>query len=68
LCYTKEIGYHKIDFFFIGGKLQSIGTEVESTLKQEVVELVRIRAIKDIQNVGLQLMRLWYQSSVKVFQ
>jgi len=48
--------------------LQSIGTEVESILKQEVVELVRIRAIKDIQNVGLQLMRLWYQSSVKVFQ
>jgi len=38
--------------------LQSIGTEVESTLKQEVIELVRIRAIKGIQNVGLQLIRL----------
>jgi len=60
LHYTREIGYHEIDFLFISGKLQSIGIEVESILKQEVVELVRIRAIKGIQNAGLRLIRFWY--------
>jgi len=53
VCYTGEIGYCKIDFFFIGRKLQGIGMEIESALKQKVVELVRIRAIKGVQNVGL---------------
>ena len=33
--------------------MRSIGTEVESTLEQEVVELVRIKAVEGVQNVGL---------------
>jgi len=48
--------------------LWSIGTEVESTLKQEVVKLVRVRTIEGVRNADLQLVRLWCQSSVKVFQ
>jgi len=60
LRYTEEISHRKIDFFFIGEKLQGIGTEVESTLKQEVVDLVRIRVVEGVQNAGLQLVRLWY--------
>jgi len=53
LQYTGEIGHCEIDFLFIGGKLQSIGMEVELTLKQEVVELVEIRTIKGVWNTGL---------------
>jgi len=53
LYYIREIGHHKIDFFFICGKLWGIGMEVESILKQEVVELERIRAIEGVWNVGL---------------
>jgi len=58
LHYTREIDHCEIDFFFISGESQSIGTEVESTLKQEVVELVRVRTIKGVWNAGLQLVRL----------
>jgi len=68
LHYTGKIDHCKIDFFFIGEKLWGISMEVELTLKQEVIELVRIRAIEGVQNAGLQLMRFWYQFSVKVFQ
>jgi len=48
--------------------LWSIGTEVESTLKQKVVKLMRVRTIEGVWNVDLQLVRLWCRSSVKVFQ
>jgi len=53
LCYTREIDHCEIDFFFISRELQSIGIEVESTLKQEVVELVKVRTIEDVWNAGL---------------
>ena len=53
LHYTGKIGHHKIDFFFISGKLRGIGMEVESTLKQKMIELVKIRAVEGIQNTGL---------------
>ena len=33
--------------------MQSIGTEIELTLKQEVVKLVRIRTVEGIWNAGL---------------
>jgi len=52
LCYAREIDHHKIDFLFISGKLQSIGMEVELTLKQEVVKLVRIKTVKGVWNAG----------------
>jgi len=42
--------------------------EVESTLKQKVVELVRVRTVEVVWNAGLQLVRLWCQSSIKIFQ
>jgi len=53
LHYTGEIGHCEINFLFIGRELQSIGMEVKSTLKQEVVKLVRIRTIEGIWNAGL---------------
>jgi len=53
LHYTGEVGQRKIDFFFIGGELQRVGAEEESALEEEVVEFVRIGAVKDIQNAGL---------------
>ena len=52
LGYFHEIGHYKVDFFNIYIKLHWISMEIEVTLKQEIIELVRLSVTKDVGNVG----------------
>ena len=52
LDYFSEIGHCKVDFCNVHVKLCWISTEIEMTLKQEIIELVRLSAAKDVRDVG----------------
>ena len=47
-----EIGHCDIDFCNVYVELCGIGTEVEMTLKQEIIELIRLSATKSVRDVG----------------
>jgi len=52
LGYSSEIGYCKVNFYNVHVELYRIGAEVEVTLKQEIIELIRLSATEDIGNIG----------------
>ena len=52
LDYSCEIDYCKVDFRNIHVELHWISTEIEATLKQEIIELVRLSAAKGVGDVG----------------
>ena len=65
-CYLKPVLYHsghishcKIDFVNIRFKESWSGAEVKTTLEEETVKLVRVRSVKDIQNMDLDRRSNW---------
>ena len=68
-CYLKPILYHsghishcKIDFVNIWLKESWSGVEIKTTLEEEMVQLVRVRSVKDIRNVDLDRRSNWRSS------
>ena len=68
-CYLKPVLYHsghishcEIDFVKIRLKESWSGAEIKTTLEEETVQLVRVRPIKDIQNVDLYRRSNWRSS------
>jgi len=51
LSYFHKIDYCKVDFCNVHIKLHQISTEIEVTLKQEIIELVRLSATEGVENV-----------------
>jgi len=49
---SSEIGYCKINFCNVHVKLCRISVEVKMTLKQEIIELVRLGAAEYIRDAG----------------
>ena len=52
LGYSSEISHCKVDFYNIYVKLCWISMEITITLKQEIIELVRLSAAESIKNAG----------------
>jgi len=52
LGYSSEVDYCKVDFCNVHVELYRVGTEVETTLKQKIIELVRLSATESIGNMG----------------
>ena len=47
-----EISHCEIDFYNVYVELYRISTKVETTLKQEIIKLVKFNTIKSIGNIG----------------
>jgi len=52
LGYSSEIGYCEVDFCNVYVELHWISTKIETTLKQEIIKLVRLSAAKGVEDVG----------------
>ena len=51
LGYSSEIGHCKVDFCNVCIKLYEISVEVEVTLEQEIIKLVRLSATEDVEDI-----------------
>jgi len=52
LGYSSEIGHYKVDFCNVHVKLHQISVEIEITLKQEIIKLVRLSATESVGNAS----------------
>ena len=52
LGYSSKIGHCKVDFYNIHIKLHQISVEIKATLKQEIIELVRLSTAEDVEDVS----------------
>jgi len=52
LGYPSKVGHCKVDFCNVCMKLHQISMEVNMTLKQEIIELVRFSTAKSVRDVG----------------
>jgi len=52
LGYSSKIGHCEVDFCNIYVKLHWISMEIKTTLKQAIIELVRLSAAEDVRDVG----------------
>jgi len=52
LGYSSEIDHYKVDFCNVHVELCQISIEVETILKQEIIELVKLSTTEDVGNTG----------------
>ena len=56
LGYSSEISYCKVDFCNVYIKLFQISTEIQTILKQEIIELVRLSVTEDVRDAGFSFL------------
>jgi len=52
LDYSSEIGHCKVDFHNVYTELCQISVEIKTTLKQEIIKLIRFSAAEGVENTG----------------
>ena len=52
LGYSSKISYCKVDFRNVYVKLHQISMEIQATLEQEIIELVRLSATEGVKDAG----------------
>jgi len=56
LGYSSEISHCEVDFHNVHVELYQISAEIQTTLEQEIIELVRLSATEGVEDVGFSFL------------